>query len=166
MISKKNRYFQVHEAAIHNTCNLNTVLYILTEFTPVSAQTSFRYQNPFDAPLKMACRSGRGAIKRIISIHDNRREDRRWAFLCGHVINPAHCFQCRRTNPVNVYRGPLMFNCPPNQVLSGVESIHSNAKEDRIWRFVCCESYKHVTTKCELTGSKMGLNFIIEISMV
>ena len=110
------------------------------------------YQNNFDGPLKVTCSSGRSAINRIKSVHSNSHEDRRWGFICSKVIKPAHCFKCKKSGFVNGYHQQIMFNCPANQVLTGVESYHNNGKEDRIWKFTCCESFDHVTMNCELSG--------------
>ena len=46
----------------------------------------------------------------------------------------------------------LSLACSPNYYLSGMESVHKNSLEDRIWKFRCCCLSKHVTSNCGLTG--------------
>ena len=62
--------------------------------------------------------------------------------------------ECNTTQQyVNDYRKPIIFNCPVNQlfVVAGVESVHKNSPEDRVWRIRCCTTFGHMTTNCELT---------------
>ena len=42
------------------------------------------YQNEWDKPLDVECADGDG-MYRVESVHDNKREDRRWRFECTHV---------------------------------------------------------------------------------
>ena len=62
-------------------------------------------------------------------------------------------------------REAISFNCPVNQALTGVESIHSNAKEDRRWKFRCCETFEHVTSNCELTGKINRLHHTFDFNV-
>ena len=43
------------------------------------------------------------------------------------------------TNFVNAYDKELNYTCPHDKVLAGVVSVHNNLKEDRRWRFNCCD---------------------------
>ena len=65
--------------------------------------------------------------------------------------NAQNARQHHNKNYVNDYRKPILFNCPANQVVAGVESVHNNSPEDRVWKFRCCTSFQHATTNCELT---------------
>ena len=40
---------------------------------------------------------------------------------------------------VNAYDKALEYTCPDNKVLAGVFSVHKNVKEDRRWKFECCD---------------------------
>ena len=40
---------------------------------------------------------------------------------------------------VNAYDKALEYTCPDNKVLAGVFSVHNNVKEDRRWKFECCD---------------------------
>ena len=48
------------------------------------ANMQWHYQNDWDQPLHFECKSGDG-INHVQSVHDNRREDRRWRFGCAKV---------------------------------------------------------------------------------
>ena len=111
------------------------------------------YQNNgFDRPLRLHC-SKAHAIKRIQSSYSSGHRDRRFNFICSRYGNPSKCSDCTTTPQyVNNYRKPILFNCPANQVVAGVESVHNNSPEDRVWKFRCCSSSGHVTTNCELTN--------------
>ena len=106
------------------------------------------------------------AIKRIRSTFSRGHGDRRFNFLCASYGSSSVCSDCKTTDYVNRYREAISFNCPVNQALTGVESIHLNAKEDRRWRFRCCETLEHVTSNCELTGkiNRLHHNFDFNVA--
>ena len=45
----------------------------------------------------------------------------------------------------------MNFTCPTNQVLNGVYSYYVGAANDRLWRFLCCETPRRYTTNCYFT---------------
>ena len=49
-----------------------------------TAEVEVDYQNDWDQPLHVECADGFG-IYRVDSVHDNKKEDRRWRFYCKHV---------------------------------------------------------------------------------
>jgi len=71
------------------------------------------------------------------SVHDNRREDRRWKFEYGSVsgVTTGYC----RAYWVNNYDQRFSFTCPHDWAINGFYSVHNNRREDRIWRIQCCE---------------------------
>ena len=78
--------------------------------------------------------------------------DRKFLFSCVSYGSSSVCSDCKTTPQfVNKKQEAISFNCPTNQVLSGVESTHFNKGEDRRWKFRCCETFEHVTSNCELT---------------
>jgi len=89
-----------------------------------------------------------GMITGLYSVHDNRREDRRWKFLYGSAEGLL-CYEQSWTDWKNNWDGYLSYTCPSNQVLFGVESYHNNHREDRRWRFQCCRVSSGVTVKKE-----------------
>ncbi|OWF43513.1 dermatopontin-like [Mizuhopecten yessoensis] len=94
------------------------------------------YVNDFDKPVLYEC-SGDEFINGFRSIHNNGPEDRRWAFQCcalrGHRRD-----KCHFTGYVNQYDGPLSYNVPDEQLIHGINSIHDNGSEDRIFAFEVC----------------------------
>jgi len=79
-------------------------------------------------------------ITGFYSRHDNHREDRRWRFYTGTgSASEVRCDVSGTKNWANNWDGPLVFQCPTNEALYGVYSEHDNGKEDRRWKFKCCD---------------------------
>ncbi|CAL1547710.1 unnamed protein product [Lymnaea stagnalis] len=95
------------------------------------------YQNNFDELLEFQC-PNESVITGIESIHDNRYEDRKWSFQC---CNPEGFVThgCVYTQYVNTYDNMLTYRVPDDYVLRGVDSVHDNRHEDRIFRFDICK---------------------------
>jgi len=102
---------------------------------------------PYDEPWKFECGDGK-AIGYMRSTHDNKKEDRIWHFGCKSIGSAGSC--CF-SGEVNEYDKPVEFKCPDNQVLSGISSKHDNRKEDRVWKFQCCDN-KVKLSQCISTG--------------
>ena len=54
---------------------------------------------------------------------------------------------------VNTFDNPLVFKCPGNQVITGVNSYHSNKYEDRRFGFQCCNVLGRQPRDCYITGN-------------
>lgn len=77
----------------------------------------------------------------IESKHDNHKEDRLWKFQCGH-LEWGHLTECKWTEQyINDYIKPLEFTVPDDHVIVGLQSIHDNKFEDRIWKVKTCHFY-------------------------
>ena len=126
-------------------CYLNK----LDIFTEETAQA--QWQNGWDQRLNVRCRNNQ-AFYRVKSYHDNRRKDRRWQWNCRTVLKNTKFTNCQWTGWQNDYDQPLMFQCPTNKVLAGVESVHDNRREDRRWKFQCCGAKDYYTRNCYLTN--------------
>ncbi|KAM4021737.1 hemagglutinin/amebocyte aggregation factor-like [Anomaloglossus baeobatrachus] len=86
----------------------------------------------------------------INSVHDNKAEDRVWGFGCQNTFyNPGSCFW---TGYVNEFDQEFTFTCPFGLVLSLMHSYHNNDKEDRRWRFLCCNGETAVQSNCRWSG--------------
>jgi len=94
------------------------------------------WENRWDADLEVDA-GVNGMITGIYSVHDNGKEDRRWKFLYGSAPG-LDCYEQSWTSWKNNWDQYLSYSCPSNQVLHGVQSYHSNHKEDRRWKFQCC----------------------------
>ena len=111
-------------------------------------------------PLKAYCGKEQ-AIYGVSSAYSTGHRDRIWKFFCKKIEQPK-CFNCETSSEYDTqYQQHIAFNCPPNQVISGLESVHNNGREDRIWKFRCCANFEHV--HCELTGYiiNLGLDSIV-----
>ena len=126
----------------YTSCNK---LHIFTEET---AQA--QWQNEWDKPLNVRCNNNQ-AFYQVKSYHDNRREDRRWEWKCRTVLRDTKFKNCKLTDWQNDYDKPLMFQCATNKVLTGVFSVHDNKREDRRWKFQCCDAKDYYTRNCYLT---------------
>nr|AFJ91810.1 dermatopontin [Ostrea edulis] len=121
-------------------------------FTLMYMEASAQWQNDWDRPLNFQC-SSNNAISYITSVHDNRKEDRRFNFHCRPVHTGSGSVSCHLSGYANNYDQPVLYTCPNGGYLNGVSSIHNNRKEDRQYRFRCCapsSGYYH--TDCTWTG--------------
>ncbi|KAM4748683.1 hemagglutinin/amebocyte aggregation factor-like [Rhinophrynus dorsalis] len=108
-----------------------------------------RWINSYDKPLNFQCQNHQ-SINLIISIHDNEKEDRLWDFGCQNTFSqPA---SCSWTGYLNDFDEELSYVCPFGSVLSGFDSYHDNNKEDRRWKFYCCQGEVAVNRSCKLSG--------------
>merc|ERR1712025_900323 len=62
-----------------------------------------------------------------------------WQVICGkHAPYMAATVSCYWTGFLNNWEEPLLFNCPNDRVITGMQSYHNNGKEDRRFRVRCC----------------------------
>merc|ERR1711951_128362 len=107
---------------------------------------AFGWQNSWDGRHFMYCRNGQH-IRKLQSIHDNHREDRLWQADCGDVAGVTADQNCAWTGNVNGWDEMLTYNCPSGKVITGMDSVHNNGREDRLFKFRCC-GLRRVTAKC------------------
>ncbi|KAH9495935.1 hypothetical protein Btru_013715 [Bulinus truncatus] len=95
------------------------------------------YENDFDQLLEYQC-PNESMISGIESVHDNGHEDRKWSFFCcapeGYVTHG-----CEYTPYENTYDNMLNYRVPDDFILRGVDSVHDNRYEDRIFKFDICK---------------------------
>jgi len=70
------------------------------------------------------------------SHHSNHYEDRQFTIGYGSLW-PGELLWSRWTGWVNGWDGHAKGECKPLEVLTGIESIHSNHHEDRLWKIRC-----------------------------
>ena len=87
---------------------------------------------------------------KVLSVHDNEKEDRVWNWKCRRVVKRGYP-NCKPTDYVNEFDEPMFFMCGKNQYIGGVDSYHSDKTEDRRWRFSCCYTRKYITASCRIT---------------
>eukprot|EP01084_Bolivina_argentea_P004713 8932_1 len=82
---------------------------------------------------------GHAAIHGIESSHDNGKEDRKYTIYCGLLDLSKHRIDnCHDSDQLNNYDGTLDYDCPNDGVIRSIWSHHDNGKEDRIFKFECC----------------------------
>jgi len=94
------------------------------------------FVNDFDKEFKFKC-SENEAINSVYSVHDNGKEDRRFAFSCCRLSDHVILRTLYWTAWVNNYDEVFDFQCGQGNVLTGVHSKHSDGQEDRIFSFQC-----------------------------
>ncbi|KAM3926649.1 hemagglutinin/amebocyte aggregation factor-like [Leptodactylus fuscus] len=128
---------------------MQVILALLLGIAVVSAAPQERWANNYDQVLNYQCPSHQ-SINLIFSIHDNKREDRIWDFGCQNTFNNPG--SCSWTGYVNDFDQEFTFTCPFGTVLSGMDSYHDNGREDRRWRFLCCQGETAVQRNCQWSG--------------
>jgi len=83
---------------------------------------------------------GNAAITGAWSQHNNYKEDRLFTFECGELNPKYKLVSCGWTGYVNNWDGELNFECTNNGLIRSMWSRHDNYKEDRLWRFECCQT--------------------------
>ena len=141
--------------------NVSCALFHLVFFFSLASR--YVGNNRPDQPLKAYCGKEQAIYGVSSAYSTGHSSDRIWKFFCKKIEQPK-CFNCETSSEYDTqYQQHIAFNCPPNQVISGLESVHNNGREDRIWKFRCCANFEHVTTNCELTGYinnlKKGLDY-------
>ncbi|XP_056015799.1 hemagglutinin/amebocyte aggregation factor-like isoform X2 [Ostrea edulis] len=125
----------------------------LALFTLMCVYVSAQWKNNWDRPLNFQCPSTNSAISHVVSMHNNKKEDRRFNFNCRPVQAVSGPISCKLSGYVNSYDQPVLYTCPNGGYLNGVSSVHNNKKEDRMFRFRCCTpkpGYHH--KNCKWTG--------------
>jgi hypothetical protein len=91
--------------------------------------------NTWDAPMLFMCPANQ-YMAGVRSRHDNRREDREWDVYCCGKKN--YCTKnCFLTGYVNDWDRPLHYNT--HGAFTGLLSIHSNHREDRVFKVLTCD---------------------------
>ncbi|XP_048765861.2 hemagglutinin/amebocyte aggregation factor-like [Ostrea edulis] len=125
----------------------------LALFTLMYMETSAQRQTDWDRPLNFQCSSTANGISYVISVHDKRKKERRFLFVCRPVHAVSGSVSCHLSGYVNSYDQPFLFTCPNGGYLNSVSDVHNNSEKDRLYRFRCCtpsSGYYH--TDCTWTG--------------
>ncbi|GFO48454.1 hemagglutinin/amebocyte aggregation factor [Plakobranchus ocellatus] len=113
--------------------------------------TSSAWMTDWDQHFTFSCPDNE-MLKTIESIHDNGKEDRVFNFGCTPVPFGASLSGCEWSGYANDYDKLLEFQCHNDAVITGIDSVHDNGKEDRRYKFRCCNPVGLVTHACEYTG--------------
>merc|ERR1712072_1559923 len=109
-------------------------------YTQIGAKKSrsqwSNWVNNWDGTLTYVCPSNM-VITGLISVHDNGKEDRRWNIRCssfkGLAVNPSGWSGWKNDWDKTFHASCGNPRCP----LVGLQSYHSNSKEDRRWKIKC-----------------------------
>ncbi|XP_033726357.1 dermatopontin-like [Pecten maximus] len=126
-----------------------TIFLLLSLFGGKVSSFLVDYVNELDGPMDFSC-GGNTSLHQLASSHDNRAEDRKWSFGCLPSRNEV--MNCVWSGYVNDFDGPVLYECPGDDFINGIRSVHDNGKEDRRWSFQCCSLRGHVRDKCHFTG--------------
>lgn len=95
-------------------------------------------------------------------VHDNGREDRLFKIRrCRPITSgsPQSVSNQQETKlPKTAYRSAWTRQCPTNQYISSLYSVHNNGQEDREWTFGCKSFYQIKTKICAWTGWLNGFD--------
>merc|ERR1711870_35582 len=106
--------------------------------------------NDWDKPQWCLCQKGE-RVSKIYSVHDNKKEDRKWTLTCG-AITPEFIVPNKNDwyeiSEENNWDGLIYWKGAANAnhgFLVGMSSFHSNRKEDRQWSIQVCKLRKKCT---------------------
>jgi len=110
--------------------------------------------NDWDKPQWCLCQKGE-RVSKIYSVHDNKKEDRKWTLTCGS-ITPEFIVPNKNDwyekSEENNWDGQIYWKGAANAnhgFLVGMSSYHSNSKEDRKYTFFSVRSDNWYTTDCK-----------------
>ncbi|KAK7475350.1 hypothetical protein BaRGS_00033426, partial [Batillaria attramentaria] len=113
----------------------------------------FSTPNAYDRPVNFECPPGK-TITGIKSWHLNYHEDRQWQFKCGYTPNLYPLANCRWSGYVNEYDAVVNYKCPGTSAIKGWYSVHYNRREDRRYKFMCCDIQGLGETNCAWSSYK------------
>lgn len=130
---------------------MKTVFFLWSMFLG-SLATGPTFLNNFDGILHFQCPAHQ-SISHMFSIHDNTKEDRQFSLSCTNLSADFSRYTetCYWTSYINDFDQPMAYNCPLNQYVSGMESIHSNRYEDRRWKLYCCSLATYHMEDCKFS---------------
>ncbi|XP_046585281.1 hemagglutinin/amebocyte aggregation factor-like [Haliotis rubra] len=144
--------FNARASFVHDKRNMTFMVYVLVVLATVCLSNAV-FVNDWDQSFKRQCPSGT-SLSSIYSEHDNKKEDRRWSLACARTGASESCAwtPSQSDSYANNYDGLLLFQCSGQGVITGIDSRHSNRREDRQFKFRCCAIPNVVLTECTYTG--------------
>ncbi|XP_046350165.2 hemagglutinin/amebocyte aggregation factor-like [Haliotis rufescens] len=129
------------------------LVFVLAVLATVCLCNAAVFVNDWDQSFKRQCPSGT-SLSSIYSEHSNYREDRRWSLACARTGATASCAwsPSQSDSYANNYDELLLFQCPDQGVITGIDSRHSNSREDRQFKFRCCTIPDVMLTECTYTA--------------
>jgi len=93
------------------------------------------YVNSFDRKFKYNLGS-KYVMTGLYSYHDGRKEDRRFKIYYAKLR--IQCSDSSWSGYINKWDGIMDFKCRANYAMNGLQSHHSNHREDRRYKVRCC----------------------------
>ncbi|XP_033755806.1 uncharacterized protein LOC117338556 [Pecten maximus] len=128
---------------------MKVLVYILFAGLTVTSALLISTANDYHGPMDFSCKDN-STLRHIFSHHANSREDRVWSLGCYTGIEMV--YDCQWTGYVNDYDRPFDFQCPGDDFINGLRSIHDHGPKDRRWAFQCCKMRGRIRRDCEDTG--------------
>jgi len=114
------------------------------------------YINDYDKEIRDYCNeNGKdGVIVGFNSVHNNKKEDRRWKIKCCQMsAGTQEKKNCAWTSYINDWDKYMNYNVPLGKAIHGIQSFHNNKKEDRRWQLYLCEFSTCTATKMNLLSN-------------
>ena len=128
-----------------------TILYLIAVAIPVlvlemvqSNLINYPHQadltTNYDQYFKVSCNDFEHLSGFVDSLWSGYHKDRNFTFECRRGFVTTKCQWSNENGGfVNNLDGDLKYECPSEHLISGVESLHLDWFEDRMWNFKCCQ---------------------------
>lgn len=97
--------------------------------------SNLAWANNWDSVFTFECPGGE-VMTSLYSIHDNSKEDRRWKFACAQLVGGS--FTDCSWSTYTAWDGAWTVG-DNDHVITGLESTHSNSREDRQYKIKSCK---------------------------
>jgi len=98
----------------------------------------------YDKPIKWDGEPEDKFLVGMSSKHSNKKEDRQFKFFTVRSDN-WYLTDCKKHKNLNDWDEKLEYTLGDDEVFAGLESYHSNKKEDRLWTLKVCKLRKKCT---------------------
>lgn len=141
MAGEANPVLRARKAEIA-TC----LLFVLLSLRFASGQ----YVNQPQGDVDFLCPAERQALTGVASVFVESAEDRRWQLTCGTGGGLANVSAtCTLQPAVHQLEGVILYSCPDEGYLGGLQSSFSVQSRDRVWRPYCCQRPHSSLIRCE-----------------
>ena len=109
-----------------------------------------QYANQLQGEVDFLCPADQQALTGVASVFVESADDRRWQFTCGTGGGLANVSAtCTLQPAVHQLEGSILYTCPEDGYLGGLQSSFSLQSRDRLWRPYCCERPHSSLIDCE-----------------
>lgn len=109
-----------------------------------------QYVNQLQGDVDFLCPADRQALTGVASVFIESAYDRRWQLTCGTGGGLANVSAtCTLQPAVHQLEAIILYSCPDDGYLGGLQSSYSVQSRDRLWRPYCCERPHSSLISCE-----------------